>query len=372
MRLVIDDKIPYLRGKAERLGEVIYKNGADITPADVKQADALVVRTRTRVNEALLQGSSVKLVVTATIGYDHLDTAYLQRSGIAWHNCPGCNATSVAQYVKCALLLLAAHGCWGGGDFTPAHAAPTGESDFTNRLRGLTIGIIGVGHVGTEVARAAKSLGLRLLLCDPPRQAAGHEPPCGVNHFMNLKKMLPQCDVVTLHTPLTRLPAPFATEGMAAAAFFESLKPGAVFINTSRGETVDEAALLRALDEGRVRAAVIDTWQNEPHISAPLLAKAFLATPHIAGYSADGKANGSRRALEAVASHFGLPARFDDVAAPPLPPAPYAYHPQGTAASLHPDLRLYDSTLDSLSLKHRPETFEALRGHYPLRREHDC
>lgn len=182
--------------------------------------------------------------------------------------------------------------------------------------------------------------------------------------------MLPQCDIVTLHTPLTVPPTASPTLGMANEEFFSLLKPGAVFFNTSRGEVVCEECLLASLESERLRAAVIDTWQNEPDINPVLLARAFLSTPHIAGYSADGKANGSRRALALVARHFGMSeVSFSGIQPPALPSGDYAYFPEGNATVLHPALRLYDPTRDSLALKGAPETFERLRGNYPLRRE---
>lgn len=350
-------------GQAERLGEVTYLDGAAICAADVRDADALIVRTRTHCDRALLEGSSVRFIATATIGYDHLDTAYLAEAGIQWTNCPGCNATSVAQYVRSALLLLAAHGCWTPGAFlTPPETAGTLDRSVFGTL---TLGIVGVGHVGSAVYEMARQLGFgRILLCDPPRAELE-----GAIRFHTLAELAATCDVVTFHTPLTRQRVPHPTWHLADARFFAALRPGAVVINSSRGEVVDTAAVIAALDSGRLRAAVIDTWENEPHIDRRLLQKAYIATPHIAGYSADGKANGTRMALEAVARFFGLdPQPFASVCPPTLPPG-FAYYPDGCGRTLCEELRLYDPTRDSLALKNHPETFESLRGHYPLRRE---
>lgn len=366
MHLVIDSKIPFIRGYAERLGTCTYLPGAEITPSDVREADALIIRTRTHCNRALLEGSRVQFIATATIGYDHIDTNYLKEAGIAWTNCPGCNARSVAQYVESALLLLAAHGCWQSPYTISPAIFPVTPRQFDRRVFGkLTLGIVGVGHVGTEVQRMAERLGFkRILLCDPPR--AGRE---GNANFTDLATIAQEADIITFHTPLTRNPLPHATYHMADAAFFEQLKPSAVVINSSRGEVVNSQALLNALEHGQLRTAVIDTWENEPHPLLPLVQRAFLSTPHIAGYSADGKANGTRMALTAVARHFGLDETPFASITPPSLPDDYAYYPEGTGHLIAPELRLYDPTRDSEALKKAPELFEKLRGDYPLRRE---
>jgi len=339
MKIVIDDKIPFIRGVAETLGECVYRPGAAICRADVQDADALIVRTRTRCDRSLLEGTAVRFVATATIGYDHLDTDYLRRAGIGWTNCPGCNADSVAQYVECVLLRLQL-----AGHIRPADC---------------TLGVVGVGHVGSRVARMAERLGCRVLLNDPPRSDRGE------TGFTPLAEIRRKADVITFHTPLV-VTGPHPTLHLADAAFFgPGLARRPVIVNSGRGEVVDTAALKAALREGRVRAAVIDTWENEPHIDRELLDRAFLATPHIAGYSADGKANGTRMALEAVARHFGRPAHF--CVRPPELPEGYRYHP--TATPPCEPLRRYDPLRDSEALKADPAAFEALRGNYPLRRE---
>lgn len=366
MKLVIDDKIPFMRGYAERLGDVVYLPGAQITAEDVRDADALIVRTRTRCDKTLLEGSKVKFVATATIGYDHINTADLAEMGIAWTNCPGCNAHSVAQYVESSLLLLAAKGAWNGerGVLSPDAPIYNKGCDLTVFSR-LTIGIVGVGHVGREVEQMARRLGFgQILLCDPPR--AEQE---GKQTFTLLEELAERSDVVTFHTPLTRSPHPYPTYHLASADFFRKLRDGAVFFNSSRGEVADTQAVKAALASGRLRAAVIDTWENEPNIDRELLDAAFISTPHIAGYSADGKANGTRMSLAAVAQFFGMDSdQFDSLTPPPLPPD-FSYYPQGEGKNLDERLRLYDPLRDSTALKQHPESFETLRGNYPLRRE---
>lgn len=350
MKLIIDDKIPFLRGVAERFGTCVYLPGHQISAEDVRDADVLIVRTRTNVNRALLEGSKVQLVVTATIGYDHIDTDYLAEADIAWHNCPGCNATSVAQYVRNSLLLAAAAG----------HIDPRFAQGTLPANEPLTVGIVGVGHVGGAVAELLEKEGCRILRCDPPKGEA-----------YTLADLAREADVITFHTPLTR-EGEHATFHLANTAFFESLSRQPFFLNSSRGECVDTEALKAALRNGKIAAAAIDTWENEPHPDPELLEAAFIATPHIAGYSADGKANGSQMALEAVARHFGLPIDFQ--IQPPALPEGFAYTTsftpsQNLSSTAAEHLRLYHPFADSYALKAHPEAFEYQRGNYPLRRE---
>lgn len=349
MHLVIDNKIPFIEGQAERLGTCTYLPGAAITAEDVRDADVLIVRTRTHCTRALLEGSRVQLVVTATIGHDHIDKAYLSAAGIAWANCPGCNATSVGQYVRNALRLASA-----AGHLDPRFALDTLPHP-------LTVGIVGCGHVGTAVIRALEAEGCRTLRCDPPKGE-----PC------TLDDLARDADVICLHTPLTTTGS-CPTFHLADEAFFRSLRKRPLFLNAARGECMDTAAVKTALREGLIRQAIIDTWEKEPDIDRELLEAAFITTPHIAGYSADGKARGTQMALEAVARHFHLPLTFD-IQPPTLPPhfaygeLPYpisAFSPRALE-----QLRLYNPHTDSQRLKAAPSAFEQQRGHYPFRREY--
>ncbi len=376
MRIVIDNKIPFIKGYAEQLGETVYLPGAEIGPDDVREADALIIRTRTRCNRHLLEGSQVKFIATATIGYDHIDTEYLKEAGIAWTNCPGCNASSVAQYVETSLLLLALHGCWDSSRRFSAATAPVHPEDLDRSVfHRLTLGIVGVGHVGNQVKKMAERLGFqRILLCDPPRaerenkqKEKGEEG--SETTFVTLDEIAQQADVITFHTPLTHQPTPHPTFHLAGDAFLRRVKRSAVIFNSSRGEVVDTTALKQALKEGRLRAAVVDTWENEPHIDLELLQAAFIATPHIAGYSADGKANGTRMALQAVAKHFGLDVQPFENVVPPTLPEGFSYLTEDDSYNFCPELRLYNPLRDSLALKQHPYAFEKLRGDYPLRRE---
>ena len=323
MKVVIDHKIPYIKEAIEKIAdEVVYLPGNAFTSDVVKDADALIVRTRTRCNRELLEGSQVKFIATATIGYDHIDTAYCQEAGITWTNCPGCNAGSVEQYIRSVLLLL--------------------KEKKGLDLEKSTLGIVGVGHVGSRVKRMAEALGMKVLLNDPPRADQGEEG------FVDLSTILRECDVITFHTPLNR-EGRYATYHLVDEDLLFSLERTPFIINASRGEVVDTASLLAALAAGRVKEATIDTWEYEPRISRELLEVAFLATPHIAGYSADGKANATRMSLEALCRFFGIEADFSIV--PPEGPSDY------------------DPTRDSEWLKAAPEKFEWFRGNYPVRRE---
>lgn len=342
MKIVCDDKIPYILPALRMLAdEVTALPGSDICNADVTDADILVVRTRTRCDHRLLKHSKVRLVVTATIGFDHLDTRWLTSHGIEWHNCPGCNATSVGQYVRNSLLAL--------------------QQERPFCLHEATVGIVGVGHVGTAVMEALHEAGVQhILLNDPPREEAGDTAPLG--KWNTLGQLQAEADVITLHTPLTTQGC-HATHHLCDETFFNGLRRQPILINAARGGIVDEVALIAALERSRIREAIIDTWEHEPNIRRELLHKAFIGTPHIAGYSADGKANATRMALAHICRFLGKPMDFD--IHPPTLPA-------DIVLSKNPDeraLQLYDPRRDSQQLKMRPETFEQLRGNYPLRRE---
>ncbi len=338
MRIIVDNKIPFIREAVESIAdEVVYAPGNEFTPELVKDADALIIRTRTRCDRHLLEGSKVRFIATATIGFDHIDTEYCRRAGIEWANAPGCNAASVGQYIHSVLLLL--------------------QLKRDKPLAGLTMGIVGVGHVGSIVAEVASDMGLRVLLNDPPREEAE-----GSGRFCSLHTIAQECDFISFHTPLVR-EGKYPTFHLADTDFFASLQRKPVFINTSRGEVTDTKALLEALDNGQISDAVIDVWEQEPDINRTLLQKAFIGTPHIAGYSADGKANATRMALTALCRFFGIKPDFHIV--PPKPANLVITASNETEAYL----QIYDPRRDSNALKEHPERFEQLRGDYPLRRE---
>lgn len=331
MKIVVDDKIPYISEKLTSLAdEVVFLPGSKIGPGDVCDADALIVRTRTRCDEHLLKNSSVRFVATATIGFDHLDVDYLERAGIMWTNCPGCNSGSVAQYLECSLLLL--------------------EREKGVCLRQSTIGIVGCGHVGSKVRSVAERLGLRVLVCDPLLNR---------KDFVTLDDIARESDIITFHVPLTKV-GPYATWHMADAGFLRTCSRVPYIINTSRGEVVDNKALLDALCAGVVRDAILDVWEGEPSVSLELLRRVFIGTPHIAGYSADGKVNADNMVIEALCRYFHL-STPGKIVPPPLPDADKIQDAD--------PLSLYNPMKDSQKLKIDPSLFEYLRNHYPVRRE---
>ncbi len=338
MKIIVDDKIPYIKEALETLtNEVVYAPGKSFTPELVSDADVLIVRTRTQCNRALLENSKVKFIATATIGFDHIDTAYCKEAGIEWTNAPGCNADSVAQYIESTLILL--------------------KLTEGRKLEEMTMGIVGVGNVGKRIAKVAESRGMRVLLNDPPRQ----DTEAG-NDFCSLQTIANECDIITFHTPLNR-DGKYKTFHLADDAFFASLKRKPYIINTSRGEVIETAALLNALNEGTIAQAVIDVWENEPDINIDLLKQVMIGTPHIAGYSADGKANATRMSLDAICRFFKIKANYQVLAPAPNPGVI-------EAASLDEALlKMYDPRTDSAMLRLTPQRFEELRGNYPLRRE---
>ena len=340
MKIVADKDVPFLAGVFEPYAEVVYKGGTDIGPDDVKDADALVTRTRTRCDAALLSGSRVKLIASATIGTDHIDREWCDAQGIVVRNAPGCNAGGVMEYVFCALYAVAAR--------------------KAISLTDKTIGIIGVGHVGRRIESMARRLGFRLLLCDPPRAAAE-----GSFGFCSLDTLLAGSDIVTLHVPLDG-----TTRGMASGAFFKKMKPGAFFINASRGEVVDEAALLRAIPH--LGPVIIDTWDHEPDVNRELLEAVDIATPHIAGYSYQGKQNGTAAVVRAVAHYFGITPLYEffpvtDVPENEAVKLDLQDKGQGEIASvLSYNYPIYT---DDFLFRLDPSAFERLRAEYRYRRE---
>lgn len=347
MKIVADENIPYLKGYAEKYGEVVYLPGASFTKETIKDADALIVRTVTHFGEENLKDSTVKLISSATIGYDHIDTAYCDSNNIKWTNAPGCNSGSVQQYVASVLILL--------------------SRKYNFDLSTKTIGIVGVGNVGKKVAHICKLLGMQVLLNDPPREAAE-----GKQDFVSLEDIKEKADIITFHTPLTK-DGEYKTYHLADVDFFTSLHKKVFIINSARGGIVDTSAIKVALEKKLIHGAVIDCWENEPNIDLEYLNSVDIATPHIAGYSADGKANATRMALESLASTFSLDNTFLSEIKP--------LNPENTIIDLDQfegsDNRVYDAMLvtynpleDYGRLKNDPSQFKQLRNHYPLRREY--
>ncbi len=347
IRIIADDKIPFLQGVFDDVATVSMYPGKDINAGLVREADALITRTRTRCNRDLLEGSTVRFIASATIGYDHIDTEYCREKGIRWTNAPGCNASSVEQYIVSVLLNLAV------------------SRDI--RLGDMTIGVIGVGNVGSKVARVAKVLGMKVLMNDPPRARTE-----GDEGFVNLETIMEQADVITFHVPLNR-EGQDKTLHLASEKFFGRLSKKPFLINSSRGEVVDGEALLRALRTGKLAAACLDVWENEPDISGELLDLLDIATPHIAGYSTDGKANGTMMSVRAVSRFFGL--GLEDWT-PRSVPAPDNLSIVVDCTGMDETeilsevyLSTYDVRSDDERLRKDRGSFEYLRGHYPVRRE---
>ncbi len=340
MKVVADKDIPFLEGVLEPYAEVVYKKGLDISREDVRDADVIMTRTRTKCDAALLDGSTVSMISTATIGMDHIDLEYCAAHGIEVSNACGCNAGGVMQYVFSALYGLAAR--------------------KGMKIDGCTIGIVGVGNVGRKIETMAEYLGFKVLKCDPPR--AERE---GGEGFHSLEQLLAEADVVTMHVPLDE-----KTRGMANDAFFTLMKPGAIFINAARGEVLVDEALIAAAP--KLGGIVIDTWNNEPDINARLMEVTDIATPHIAGYSYQGKLNGTSLAVKAIAKHFGINELKD-------------FYPMDELSDHKPiflDLKgknqgeitavlqyNYPIFTDDFRFRMEPHKFEQLRTEYKYRRE---
>lgn len=340
LKIVADKAIPFLEGVFDPYADMTYLPGDKIGPEDVRDADVLMVRTRTKCNANLLEGSKVKFIATATIGTDHIDFPYCDSKGIVVRNAPGCNAGGVMEYVFSALYGLA--------------------SRKSISLQGDTIGIIGVGHVGSLIERMGRALGFKILKCDPPRAEAE-----GSFGFCDLEYLLQNSQIVTLHVPLDE-----TTRGMANSEFFSLMQPGAFFINAARGEVVCDDALKAAIP--KLGPVIIDTWNHEPDIDLDLMDKVAIATPHIAGYSYQGKQNGTAAAVRAVAHYFGITELYEFFPKTDLPENEAVKLDlkdlnQGEIASV---LQYnYPIFTDDFMLRLNPENFDKLRSEYNYRRE---
>jgi erythronate-4-phosphate dehydrogenase len=349
MKIIIDDKIPYIRGAFEQVADVIYLPGNKTTSEVVKDADAIITRTRTICNENLLKGSSVKFIATATIGYDHIDTEYCRQAGIKWTNAPGCNAESVNQYISSALF------SW--------------SMRKREDLAGKTIGIVGVGQVGSRVAKTCEAIGMKVLLNDPPRARAE-----GVGKFVAIKTIQDEADIITFHVPLI-VTGIDSTMHMVDKKFLLNVRKKPLIINSCRGEVFNSDDVFNTLKSGNISGAIIDCWENEPEINLELLKAVDFGTPHIAGYSKDGKANGTKMSVQAVSKFFNL--GLDDwqpekVEAPENPVIEIDGNQRREYSILaEAILSTYNIENDDEALRENPNNFEKLRGDYPVRREFD-
>ena len=354
MKILVDENIPYGREAFASLGEVTTMPGRAMDAAAVADADLLMVRSITKVSEGLLEGSKVRFVATATIGEDHIDKAYLAERGIGFSSAPGCNANSVGQYITSALLALA--------------------DRFELDLSGMSLGIVGVGNVGKRVLAKASALGMTCVLNDPPLARE-----TGDAKYRTMDVIF-DCDIVTLHVPLTN-EGDDATHHLADEAFLRSLKPGAILLNSSRGPVADGEAVKRVLDDGHLKACVLDVWEGEPQVDVELLKRVFIGTPHIAGYSFDGKVNGTRQIYEAACAFLGVAADWDPSPLLPEPECPRVTV-DGTRTDTQGAIRdavyaVYDIARDDRDMRAildapEPEQgalFDRLRKEYPRHRE---
>jgi erythronate-4-phosphate dehydrogenase len=355
MKIICASSIPFAREVFGPLGELQIIDPHQITPSAVKNADILIARSTLPVNAALLEGSKVKFVGTCTIGYDHVDTGYLEKNGITWTAAPGCNANSVAEYIVAALLHIAR------------------RNGF--QLRDKTIGIIGVGNVGGLVLKKAEALKMRALLNDPPLYEQ-----TGDSVYHPLDEVLAKSDIVTLHIPLTETGS-YPTFHLAGRDFFSRLKPGCIFINSARGPVMDSEIFLKARAQGVVAHAVIDCWEGEPAFRPEVMNAVDIATPHIAGYSFEGRAMGTVQVYHKLCKFLGIKPELSLDALLPPPPVPVInFDASGMSeeeALANIVGQVYDIAADDRRFREiasadsaaRAENFELLRKNYPMRRE---
>ncbi len=353
MKILADRNIPFVKQCFSSIGDVQTIGGGDITAKAVTDIDILLVRSVTKVTACLLAKSNVRFIATATIGLDHIDQQYLHQNNIGFASAPGSNANSVAQYIVAALLNIA--------------------QNHKITLHDKSIGIIGVGNVGSKVEQNCAALGMTVYLNDPPLQRETNNPK-----YLPIEKLL-DCDFITVHTPLTHQ-GQDKTFHLADNNFFNSLKEGCTFINTSRGAVADTQAIKNAITSGKLKAAVLDVWENEPNIDAELLEMTDIATPHIAGYSYDGKIAGMIMIYKAACKHFNLTPKFDTTDFIPEPPVSQLQINTQTDQQkvlLETVEKIYNIKNDDAGLREtlnipadeRGRFFSQLRKNYPIRRE---
>lgn len=345
VKILVDAHIPYIKGVIEQFGEVEYLPGNQFTKKSIKDKDALIVRTVTQFGEENLYGSRVKIICSATIGYDHIDTDYCEANGIGWRTAPGCNANSVEQYITASLLHLA--------------------EKYKLNLKDKTIGIVGVGNVGSKVEIACNKLGMRVLLNDPPRE----KRECS-SCFVDIETIKRESDFITFHTPLVKT-GEYKTFHLADDSFFNEVLRRPYILNAARGGVTSNKSLKEAIKNNKISGAVIDCWENEPDIDRELLELVDIATPHIAGYSADGKWTATRMSIENLREFFNLQIK------PAYLELPNPFEPIIDLRKVSEDNQLshavwqsYNPLKESELLKLHPEKFYWFRSNYPLRREY--
>lgn len=342
MKIIVEDKIPYIQDAIKAISsDVVYLSAAEFCQETICDADVLIVRTRVKCNEFLLRNTRVKFIATATIGFDHIDIDYCKKMGICWTNAPGCNSASVCQYIHSTLVLI--------------------KQKYQFNLSNLTLGIIGVGHVGSKVEALARNLNMHVLLNDPIRRDS-----CVDFVHTELSEICQKADIISFHVPLTD-GGPYPTYHLLDLDFLSLIKDkNPIIINTSRGEVIDSSALKVGLKDGIIKQAVLDVWENEPNIDLEILKEVLIATPHIAGYSADGKTLATQMSLQAVSDYFklGLVIHIDS-------PLPIENSNLELTAKCYDEavLLAYNPEVDSNALKADPINFEFLRSNYYIRRE---
>jgi len=356
VKIVVDENIPFAKEAFSTLGKVETFHGREITSQKVEDADVLIVRSITKVNSKLLEKSSVKFVGTATIGLDHIDVKYLNDRGIGFASAPGSNSNSVSEYIACALLYTANKLCL--------------------NLCDLTIGIVGVGNVGSKTAKKAKALGMKVLLNDPPLFER-----TGNIKYRTIQELMENCDILTFHVPLERQ-GKYPTYHMIDEKFLRRLKKCPVIINTSRGGVMDTEALKSALMHCRISQTILDVWENEPDIDTRMLKMALIGTPHIAGYSFDGKVNGTSMIYNSLCQYLNKKAKWNPNDFLPDSNCPVIKVGEMNNGSLEKKMhevisQLYDIEEEDSKLREiititaekQGMYFDSLRKNYPVRRE---
>ena len=348
MKILADAHIPYLKGVAEQFGEIEYLPGNEFTRNSIQDKDALIVRTVTHFGEEILSGTNVKLICSATIGYDHIDTDYCDANNIAWKTAPGCNANSVEQYITSSILILA--------------------NKYNFNIKEKTIGIVGVGNVGSKVETACRKLGMRVLLNDPPREE--QEKALNNTEFVDIDTIKAEADIITFHTPLTKT-GKHSTYHLVDDKFIESCALKPFIINAARGGVTSNKSLKNALKNGLISGVIMDCWENEPEIDLELLEMADIATPHIAGYSADGKWTATKMSIENLLDFFKLiiTPKFHEIPLPQQPIIDLQNIPEDKQVE-HSVWHTYNPIKETEDLKQSPDKFYQFRSNYPLRREY--
>ena len=350
MKLVVDENIAFAEEAFSQFGDVLLISGRQITNEILRNADALIVRSITNIDENLLQNTNINFVGTATIGIDHIDTIYLNENNIVFADAKGCNADSVAEYVFTALLKIAA--------------------DNKLTLRNKSIGIIGVGNVGSKVLKYAEALGLKVYKNDPPKQRAGEG-----NNYVSLEEAI-QADIITLHVPLNKTGID-KTFHLIDEKKLNEIRNNTIIINSSRGAVIDNKALLNIVDKKCIKV-ILDVWEGEPSVNTNLLQKVFIGSAHISGYSLEGKVNGTIMIYDALCRFTNQPSDWE----PKLPSVENNIIDVSSAKIFEEKLHfifkhIYNIETDDSEMRKmiemdndsRTAHFDNLRKEYHLRRE---